>query len=343
MMNEHLRLYLQYLDVERGYSTNTLKTYARILEDFLQFLGKRGKTVRRAGKQELGEYVLVLRQERQNSSKSIRLKLQTIKSFFTFLSEHTGTMKRSPFGKQDFRYKVEHREVESLSEGQLQALLDAVEIRQQQAFEGLRCTTGKKILWQKRVFAAQRDLCLLTLLASTGLRISEAVGIRGTDIDFMDKSILIRGKGKKIRKVFFDLPEAEQRFLKYLELWRALQLDHEFLFVSTKQYRPLGPRGVQKLLKEYLRTSGLRASATPHTLRHTFATVAIEKGANIKAVSQILGHANCSITIDLYTHLSNEHLREVMQKCNPLCSSEIPLEDRIEMRKKHLAYLEKTG
>lgn len=73
------------------------------------------------------------------------------------------------------------------------------------------------------------------------------------------------------------------------------------------------------------------------------ATVAIEKGANIKAVSQILGHANCSITIDLYTHLSNEHLREVMQKCNPLCPVEIPLEDRIEMRKKHLAYLEKTG
>ena len=99
----------------------------------------------------------------------------------------------------------------------------------------------------------------------------------------------------------------------------------------------------QKLLKEYLRKAGLRASVSPHTLRHSFATVAIEKGANIKAVSQILGHANCSIIIALYTHLSDEHLREVMQKCNPLCSVEIPLEDRIEMRKKHLAYLEKTG
>ena len=343
MMNEHLSLYLRYLDVERGYAANTITTYARILEDFLQFLGKQGKTVRRAGKQELGEYVLVLRQQRRNSSKSIRLKLQAIKGFFTFLSEHTRTLKRSPFGKQDFRYKVEYREAESLSEGQLHALLDAVEVRQQQVQEGLNTTTGKTTLWQKRVFAAQRDLCLLTVLASTGLRISEALGIRHTDIDFVDKSILIRGKGKKIHKVFFDLPEAEQRLLSYIQTWRSLKLDHEYLFVSTKQYRPLTARGVQTLLKEYLRAAGLRLSVSPHTIRHTFATVAIEKGANIKAVSQILGHANCSITIDLYTHLSNEHLREVMQKCNPLCPVEIPLEDRIEMRKKHLAYLEKTG
>jgi site-specific recombinase XerD len=343
MMNEHLSLYLRYLDVERGYSVNTVKTYGRILEDFLEILRQQGKTLRRLGKQELGEYVLILRQERQNSSKSIRLKLQAIKSFFAFLSEHTRALKHSPFGKQDFRYKVEHREVESLSESQLYALLEAVEVRKQNTLEGLKRATGKKRLWQKRVFAAGRDLCLLTLLASTGLRISEALGIRLADIDFVDKSILIRGKGKKIRKVFFDLPQAEQRLLSYIQMWRPLKVDHEYLFVSIKQYRPLSTRGAQKLLKEYLLKTGLRASVSPHTLRHSFATVAIEKGANIKAVSQILGHANCSITIDLYTHLSNEHLREVMQKCNPLCSVEIPLEERIEMRKKHLAYLDKTG
>ena len=137
MMNEHVSLYLRYLDVERGYAANTINTYARIFEDFLRFLGKRVKTVRRAGKQELGEYVLVLRQQRQNCSKSIRLKLQAIRGFFTFLSEHTNSLKRSPLGKPDFRYKVEYREAESLSESQLHALLDAVEVRQQQVQEGL--------------------------------------------------------------------------------------------------------------------------------------------------------------------------------------------------------------
>ena len=342
-MNEQLKMYLRYLDVERGYSTNTVKTYALILEDFLEVLRKQGKKLRRVEKQDLGDYVLVLREDRQNASKSIRLKLQVIKSFFAFLSEHTRELKKNPFGKQDFRYKVEQRDVESLSEGQLNALLETVEAEQHDTLQGLKSTTGKKTLWQKRVFATHRDLCLLTLLISTGLRISEALSIKLSDIDFVDKSILILGKGKKIRKVFFDLPQAEQRLLGYIEMWRPLKLDHEHLFVSTKQYLPLGSRGVQKLLKAYLRKAGLRDSISPHTLRHTFATVAIEKGANIKAVSQILGHANCSITIDLYTHLSNEHLREVMQKCSPLSSEQIPLEERIEMRKKHLAYLGKTG
>lgn len=342
-MNEQLSRYLRYLDVECGYSTNTVKTYARILKDFLELLRKQGKKLRRVEKQDLGEYVLLLREKRQNASKSIRLKLQVIKSFFAFLSEHTRELKKNPFGKKDFRYKVEQSDVESLSDSQLNALLETVEAEQHNAFEGLKSTMGKKTLWQKRVFAAQRDLCLLTLLISTGLRISEALAIKLSDIDFVDKSILILGKGKKIRKVFFDLPQAEQRLLGYIEMWRPLKLDHEHLFVSTKQYLPLGSRGAQKLLKAYLLKAGLRDSISPHTLRHSFATVAIENGANIKAVSQILGHANCSITIDLYTHLSNEHLREVMQKCNPLSTVEIPLEERIEMRKKYLVYLEKSG
>jgi len=342
-MHEQLKSFLRYLDVERGYSANTINTYARILADFLQFLRKRRKTLRRFGKQELGEYVLILRQERHNSSKSIRLKLQAIKSFFAFMREHTRELKKNPFGKQDFRYKVEHREVESLSESQLHALLEAVEAQQQTTMDGLNQTPGKTTLWQKRVFAARRDLCLLNLLASTGLRIAEALAVKLNHIDFAEKSILIQGKGKRIRKVFFDLPQAEQSLLHYLEVLHSLNLDHEYLFVSTKQYRPLCSRGAQKLLKGYLRKAGLTTSASPHTLRHTFATVAIEKGANIKAVSQILGHANCSITIDLYTHLSNEHLREIMQKCNPLCSAKISLEERIEGRKKHLVYLERTG
>ena len=166
MMNDDLGSYLRYLDVERGYSANTLTTYRRILEDFLLFLRKQGKPLRRVGKKELGEYVLLLREERHNASKSIRLKLQTIKSFFAFLSERTRTLKHNPFGKQDFRYKVEHREVETLSENQLNALLDAVEIQQRDAQQSLKSTTGKKTLWAKRAFAARRDLCLLTLLVS---------------------------------------------------------------------------------------------------------------------------------------------------------------------------------
>ena len=135
----------------------------------------------------------------------------------------------------------------------------------------------------------------------------------------------------------------QEHLLPYLKARKALDLPHDRLFVSSKSYAPLGSRGVQKRLKDYLRAAGLRTSASPHTLRHSFATVAIEKGANIKAVSQIMGHSSCRITIDLYTHLSNEHLRAVMQRCNPLATEVIPIAERIETRKQHLAYLEATG
>ena len=156
-------------------------------------------------------------------------------------------------------------------------------------------------LLQKQFLAALRDRALLALLIATGLRIAEALGICLEDFDDVEQTILIRGKGKKLRKVFFDLDVLQEHLLPYLEARKALDLPHDRLFVSSKSYAPLGSRGVQKRLKNYLRAAGLRTSASPHTLRHSFATVAIEKGANIKAVSQIMGHSSCRITIDLYT------------------------------------------
>jgi site-specific recombinase XerD len=342
-MNEPLECYLRFLELERGYAANTLRTYRRILTDFLRVVSPNGRRIGRIGREEVGNYIPRLRGERGNSGKTIRLKLQAIKSFLGYAREHEKGFRSAPLGKNDFRYKVEHKEVESLSEQQIGRLLEAAEEQGRQAQSRLQSDAGKTTLRKKQLFACRRDLCLLTLLASTGLRIAEALGIRFSDIDFLDKSIQIVGKGKRLRTVFFDLERLESTLTEYLELRRSLSVAHEYLFVSIKEYRPLGSRGFQKLLKGYLAKAKLSISVTPHTLRHCFATVTIEKGGNIKAVSQILGHANCSITIDLYTHLSNEHLREVMQLCNPLASTEIPLEERLRMRRQHLAYLGRTG
>lgn len=184
---------------------------------------------------------------------------------------------------------------------------------------------------------------MIKLLLSTGLRISEALNIRNKDIDFIDKSIAINGKGKKIREVFFDIHELEDDFLKFINKVKEQSLNHDFIFVSIKNYSKLTSRGFQLLLKKYLKLAGISKIITPHNLRHTFASISIEKGCNIKAVSQILGHSNVNITIDTYTHLSNEHVREVIKRCNPLSKEIITLDERIENRKKSLVYLAKTG
>jgi site-specific recombinase XerD len=343
MNNEWLTRYLAALDVERGYGGNTLATYGRILRDFLRFLDSRRTNVRRLGKNDLGNYVQMLRSERENSARSIRLKLQAIRSFVHYLDQYGAAPHDTLIGDNDFRYKVEQRQAESLSQSQLTTLLHSVARQVDEAQTTLKHSSSQAPRETKRLFAAKRDLCLLTLLASTGLRVSEALSIKLPDIDSVDKSILILGKGKRYRTVFFDLPALQKVLQDYLAARQALDVDHDMLFVSTKAYRPLQPRGVQKTFKVHLRAADLSCFASPHTLRHTFASLAIERGANIKAVSQILGHSNCSITINLYTHLSNEHLRQVMQLCSPLSEAEIPLEERIRMRKQHLAYIEKTG
>lgn len=343
-MIEPLREFRRHLELERGYSAHTVATYSRILVDFLAFLGRVNVRLRRLRRDDLRAYVAHLHRERHNSSRSIRLKLQVLKAFLRFLAEHAaGAGPKLSLAGRDFSYKVEQKEVESLSEEQLTTLLETVVEFREEARSTLEATSGKTTLWRKRLFAAQRDLALLALLIGTGLRIAEALAVDLDDLDFADRAILIHGKGKKLRKVFFDLEGLSRHLLPYIETRRVLELDHDRLFVEIKRYAPLQSRGFQKRLKEYLQKAGLRGSISPHTLRHSFATVAIEKGANIKAVSQILGHANCKITLDLYTHLSNEHLRAVMQRCNPLSPEVIPIEERIEMRKKHLAYLEKTG
>lgn len=337
-MNESLARFLTHIDLECGYSANTVASYRRVLTDFLAFLTRRHTTLRRARSEDLHDYVRTLRDARGNCAATIRLKLQAVRSFLAYLEVRGAGPRDRSMKKYDFRYKVEHHEADSLSVSQLARLLEAVRagLKQMQA-------SSVSARDSKRLLAAQRDLCLLTLLASTGLRIAEALGIKLSDIDPADRSIRILGKGKKVRRVFYDLPALEEVLGHYLAARGSITVSHEVLFVSTKAFRPLQPRGAQKLLKGYLGQAGLSDSITPHSLRHTFATLAIERGANLKAVSQILGHANCSITVNLYTHLSNEHLREVMQKCSPLSPVEIPIEERIRMRRQHLAYIEKTG
>ena len=342
-MNKYLERYLTHLDVEKGYSKHTIKTYRLIIQDFLVFISMHRTRLKRAKKNDIGKYIILLREERGNSSKTIRLKIDALRSFFNFLTDQVKLFRHNPIPIKSFKYKTEKREAESISEEQIDALLKAVEKEMESVFDAFAAAVGKTVLMRKRLFALKRDSVIIKLLLSTGLRISEALNIKYSDIDFEDKTIRILGKGKKYRQVFFDLEEIEPEFIAYLRDWQKLDTDHEYIFVSIKSYDRLSVRGFQVLLKKYLKNAGLSQSVTPHTLRHTFATLSIEKGANIKAVSQILGHSNCKITIDTYTHLSNNHLRAVMQKCNPLSKEVIPLEERIEGRKKYLAYFERTG
>jgi site-specific recombinase XerD len=341
--DEILKDYSIYLDLNQGYSVNTVATYKLNIFHFLIFLKEKKIKLKKINRDVISDYTFFLRNTKNNSSKSIRLKIAILRSFFKYLKEKLEILKNNPIGKGDFRYRVEKKDAKSLGENQIDSLLKCLMAEKEKLSKLLFTTSGKKILLNKQFFAFNRDYLLIKLLLSTGLRISEALNIKIRDIDFADKSIMIRGKGNKLREVFFDIDGLEKDFLDYVEDIKKLSLNHDYMFVSIKNYSRLTSRGFQLLLKKYLNMAGITTAITPHNLRHTFASISIEKGCNIKAVSQLLGHSNVQITIDTYTHLSNEHVREVIKRCNPLSKEMIPLDERIENRLKSLVYLAKTG
>ena len=121
---------------------------------------------------------------------------------------------------------------------------------------------------------------------------------------------------------------------EYLKLRKKIELKEEALFINSRDWKRISVRNIEKILKKYLRASGLSMEITPHSLRHTFATLMIENGGNIKVVSQLLGHSDINTTLNMYTHLSSEHVRRVFKLCHPMSKKKLPLKEVIENRLK---------
>ena len=342
-LKELMDQFLTHLDLAMGYAHNTIETYRLILQNFILYLENNNIEFRKLNRQHIEKYVVYLRNDIKNSAKSIRLKLACLKTFLKYLTEKVGLYNVSPIADDDFKYKVEKKEAKSISQNQVNVLLDTLNKEKEKIIKTSSSNSKDQPILSRPIFVMDRDIILIKLLISTGIRISEVLDIQLKDIDFVDKSITVSGKGNRYRTIFFDVDDLEDAFKQYLNSLKALNLKHDYIFVNIRNYNKLTSRAAQMLLKKYLEIAGLSANITPHTLRHTFATITIEKGANIKAVSQMLGHANVLTTINTYTHLSNEHVREVIKMYNPLSSVIIPLQQRVENRKKSLVYFANTG
>ena len=148
------------------------------------------------------------------------------------------------------------------------------------------------------------------MLFSTGLRVSELCALN-SDIDLTRDELSVRGKGEKVRVVFLS-PAAKEAVREYLKARKDME---EALFVDgrpNKLHRII-PRDVQRHLKTYVARAGITSVVTPHTLRHAFATDLLSNGADIRSVQQLLGHASINTT-QIYTHITDSHLREIHKK-----------------------------
>jgi len=186
----------------------------------------------------------------------------------------------------------------SLSEEDVRKLIDAVEVSDDGS--GLQ------------VFIRTRDRLILSLLYSSGLRVSELVSLRINDIDLQERTIRIRGKGDKDRIVLFD--ENTRNLLEDYLQKRVHESDYLFL---NRFGDPLTPRYVQMMIKNYARKAGINKKVTPHILRHSFATHLLKNGVDIRAIQQLLGHSNLSTT-QIYTSVDMQTLKNVYDRAKLL-------------------------
>ncbi len=294
--------FLEYTEIERGRSLNTVENYDRYLSRFLSYI--KTDNPKEVTDTSVREFRLWLnRQSTGNnratgetlSKKTQNYYLIALRAFLKYLARED--IETLPAERIELA-KVTQRELDLITRDELTRLLDSPK--------------GSEL-------KDLRDKAILELLFSTGLRVSELCSLKA-DMDLRSDELSIRGKGGKVRVVFLST-EAKDAVKKYLAARKDMS---DALFVqvgseigkkkeTTKDVKALTKRSVERIVKQHAIKSGISKKVTPHVMRHMFATDLLGNGADLRSVQAILGHANIGTT-QIYTHVTDKHLREVHKR-----------------------------
>lgn len=297
-MRKALARFLRYLQVERNASVLTIKSYREDLTALIEDLeDARGGQCPEPGQittLDLRGYVAGMH-EAGYAPSTIARRLASLRSFFRFAQREklVETNPAKPLRNPRKRRSLPH----FLSTRELGRLLQAPPLDQT---------------------AGLRDRAILETLYSAGLRVSELVGLDDKDLNFTEGIVTVRGKGRKERLAVLGTfaQRALKRWLKVRRLHdKEPQGPHAPVFVN-RFGRRLTTRSVGRILEKHLRGTGLDDRTTPHTLRHSFATHLLDRGADIRSVQELLGHKSLNTT-QIYTHVSTAKLRSVYEKSHP--------------------------
>lgn len=295
--SELLHDYIEHLEVEGGRSAKTAENYALYLERFVEFTND--ITVDKITSEVIRKYRLWLNRYKNNHDDALATITQSyhliaLRGFLTYLSKRD-IDSLSP-EKIDLP-KVSRKQVTFLHYDEVERLLSEIPLDDE---------TGL------------RDRAIVELLFSSGLRVSELVNLNRDHVNTKRREFMVRGKGQKDRPVFIG-EAAAIRVDDYLAA-RMDNLPPLFLSYSRNNmssmggdYRRLTSRSIQRIISKYARLAGITKHVSPHTMRHSFATDLLMNGADIRSVQSMLGHSSITTT-QVYTHVTDEHLREVYEK-----------------------------
>ncbi|MAZ56329.1 hypothetical protein CL653_00865 [bacterium] len=292
------REFLEYLEIERGRSVKTIENYDRYLTRFFEFL--KSDNLSKVTEDRVREFRLWLnRQEGTKVGGRVEpMKRRTqnyyliaLRAFLKFLRKR-GIESLSP--ERIELAKVPERSLDLITSTELQRLMKSPDIK---------------------TLVGMRDKAIFELLFSTGLRVSELCGLSIDDVDLTRDEFSVRGKGDKVRVVFLS-PEAKIAIKQYLknrkDMCDAMFVQYGKAAKKSTDLR-LSPRSIQRIIKQHAINAGITRKVTPHVIRHSFATDLLSNGADLRSVQALLGHANIGTT-QVYTHVTDKHLREVHKK-----------------------------
>ena len=294
-LSEQVEDYLRYSQVERGLSNNTITAYRQDLTSFVCFLQKENLTSWPTQAVDIDAFLAEQRDQKKATSSISRL-ITSLRKFYQWLVRQN-IQKLNPMLEIDSPKKRRTLPV-ALTVNEVNNLLEQPD-------------TKKKL--------GLRDRALLETLYATGIRVSELINLKFTDLHEELKLVKVFGKGSKERLI----PISEVA-LSWIDSYKEKVRDPlilkigkntDFIFLNSRG-SSLTRQAVWQIIKHYCKMAGIQKNVTPHTLRHTFATHLLENGADLRVVQEILGHSDISTT-QIYTNLSQKHILQVYEKTHP--------------------------
>jgi integrase/recombinase XerD len=294
--------YLDYCKYEKGVSDHTLKAYKcdiNILENYLKATCEINLT--QTNKQHIKQYFSSL--QTSNKPKTIKRKLISIRLFFKYLKE-VKLIKQSPMQSLTILTKREKTLPRVITKTDLNKLMEFM--------HNTRNNSEKQSPKYKRFI---RDLCIIELLFSTGMRVSEISNLRNDQISIENEVIHLTGKGNKDRRIPICGDATINVINEYINA-HNIGINSGIFFFKNRDGNRLSEQSIRNMTKKYKNKSLISANITPHMFRHTVATMLLENGADIRFIQQFLGHSSITTT-QIYAHVSEEAQRRVVARCHP--------------------------
>lgn len=297
--NDALKEYRQYMIVEKGYSRHTIENYFRDINDFIKFLYEQYHIteINEVCKDHIYSYLKYIRQKIKESS--VDRHMTSLKQFYIFLMKER-YVKVNIMSSFDMAKRPKYLP-EVLTSQEVEQIINSIELDNPVSF---------------------RNRCMIDLLYATGLRVSEMCYLTLNDMNLNKGFVKCIGKGNKERIIPIN-KKCCLLLKEYIEKYRKLiyvEGTSQYLFLN-KNGQPISRDNFYHILKKIVQNSGIQKHVSPHTLRHTFATVLLENDADLRSIQEMLGHSDISTTT-IYTHVSNNKMIDEYRRLHPRSQKE---------------------